>query len=111
SDDTLDALVGQRVLLVERQQDPETSALTRHAGYLQAAAQFIDIFTALEHADAHAGRLGRVERPEQALTDELLAHAFAGVGNFDQGLPVFPGQADLYLTRAWRRLDRILDQV
>lgn len=76
-----------------------------------AFPQLVDVFPAFEGADAHAGRLGRIEGLEQALADELFAHAAAGVGHFHQHAVALARQAHAHLAVARRGFDGVLDQV
>jgi hypothetical protein len=96
---------------LQRQRDAEGGSLPRNADHLQLAANLAHVLAALEHADAHAGRLGRFEGLEQTVADEFLGHAMAGVTELDDGGVTGPQQLDRDLAVARRRLHRVLNQM
>src|SRR4029077_12127748 len=64
-----------------------------------------------EGADTHAVSLGGLERPEQALAHERLAHAAPGIGDLDDRVLAFGTDADAYLARVPGGIDGVLHQV
>src|SRR3546814_11206024 len=64
------------------------------ADRLEVAAQLAGVGAALESADSHAAALGRAERPEQLVADEMQVHAVAGIAHLDDGGVAVPEQAD-----------------
>ena len=62
-------------------------------------------------ANAHAGLFGGLERFEQAVADEFLAHALAVVGDFDACLPNVPVQLQTDFSICRRGVKSILNDV
>ncbi|MNS74979.1 hypothetical protein D3C72_1084750 [compost metagenome] len=96
---------------MQRQDHAKRRAHLRLAAHFQAAAHFAQVFAAFEHADAHARRLGRIERFEQAFADELLAHALPRIVELDDGRVLLAPQPHSHLAIAGRRFDGVLDQM
>src|SRR5471030_2963890 len=96
---------------VQGEGEAEQGAERRRAGDVEAAAQFLDVFAAFKHADAHAGRLGRFKRLEQALADELRIHAAAAVAQFEHRVAVYAQQFQADPAVARGGLDGVLNQV
>src|SRR6185503_10344178 len=66
----------------------------------------------LIHADPHPGTaLRRVERLEQPLADEFLAHAGAGVADLDQRAALELADTNAYSTAGRGCVLRVRDQV
>ena len=86
--------------------------LLRHTVNVDVAATHAQRFANLIRTNAHALRaLGTVERPEQALADELGLHAASRVRNHDATLAIFRRQLDVNFPVRLRRILRIANRM
>ena len=68
------------------EQQRHRGAAVQFTLHADLASQFLHVLIALVSTDAHAGSLGGLERFEEPILNEILAHAAAGIGDADTRL-------------------------
>src|SRR4029450_8686111 len=98
-------------IALQREHQLELAAGPGPAVHLDAPAHVLRVLRGLERTDAHAVALRRLERPEQTLAHERLAHAASRIGHLDDRVPAFGPDPDAHLARGLRGIDGVLHQV
>src|SRR5262249_31161697 len=91
--------------------DAEGGSPRLPALHMDASAELPHILLRLISADSHARSFRRLERLEQPVADELLAHSASGIGDFDHRRAILPQKLDYHIALRGRRVNGILDQV
>src|SRR6266480_845767 len=78
---------------------------------LHGPSDLLHVLRSLVGADAHAGALGGLERPEQPLAQEFLAHAAAGIADLDARACLVGEDANPHRAPGLGRIERILQEM
>src|SRR5437879_6407402 len=100
-----------RRIPVERKDILSPRPGTGFAFRLQVPSDLLYVLRSLVGADAHAGALGGLERPEQPLAQEFLAHAAAGIADLDARARLVREYANRHHAPVLGRIERILEEM